>query len=135
MRIARKLRSRPEAPTPVAALLAVFALLVQAFMPSAAMAAQGRVSDETVIVCTQMGVQILKVGQGDSPQESGFAGLPCPNCLAAAVAVVLTTPERLPRPVAYEAPRIEHLETAELTLRGARAPPRPPGQGPPVLNA
>jgi hypothetical protein len=135
MRIARKPSSRPAAPTPVAALLAVFALLVQAFMPSAAMAAQGRNADETVIVCTQMGVQVVKIGQDGGGRQSGFAGLPCPNCLAAAVAVVLATPERLPQPVAYVSGRVERVETAELTLRGARAPPRPPGQGPPALNA
>lgn len=135
MRIARNLRSRPEAPTPVAALLCVFALLVQAFMPAAAMAAQAASADETMIVCTQMGVQVVKLGGAEAPQKGGFAGLPCANCLAATAAVVLSTPERIDAPVAYETARVEHAETAELTLRGARAPPRPPGQGPPAPNA
>jgi hypothetical protein len=135
MRIARNLRSRPEAPTPVAALLCVFALLVQAFMPAAALAAQAGSADETMIVCTQMGVQVVKVGDAQTPQKGGFAGLPCANCLAATAAVVLSTPERVEAPVAYQAARVEHVETAELTLRGARAPPRPPGQGPPRPNA
>ncbi|MET0273719.1 MAG: DUF2946 family protein [Phenylobacterium sp.] len=135
MRIARTLGSRPEAPTPVAALLCVFALLVQAFMPAAAMAAQAGTTDDTMVICTQMGVQVVKVGEAQAPQKGGFAGLPCANCLAATAAVVLSIPERIDAPVAYETARVEHVETAEVTLRGARAPPRPPGQGPPEPNA
>jgi hypothetical protein len=135
MRIARNLHSRPEAPTPVAALLCVFALLVQAFMPAAAMAAQGTSADETIVICTQMGVQVVKLGGNDAPAPKGFAGLPCADCLGAATAATLPAPERPALPVAYEAPRVEHVETADLALRGARAPPRPPGQGPPAPNA
>lgn len=135
MRIARTLRSRPQAPTPVAALLCVFALLVQAFMPAAAMAAQGRQDTETLIICTQMGPQVVTVGEAEAPQKSGFAGLPCADCLAATAAVTLPAPGRIEAPVAYDAPRVEHVDAAELALRGARAPPRPPGQGPPAPNA
>ena len=134
MRTARKSASRRPAQTPVAALLAVFALLIQALTPSAAMAAQGGASDETVIVCTQMGVQVLKLGDAGAPTKGGFAGLPCQDCLAPALAATLPAPERLVLPVAYEAHRVEHVETADVALRGARAPPRPPGQGPPAPN-
>jgi hypothetical protein len=129
MALARQMRSRPRAPL-AAALLAVLAVMVQALLPSAAMAAQAGDRGETIMICTAMGVQTIKVGGGS--QKKGFAGLPCQDCLAAATAVVLPAPQPVVLPVAYATAYVLDAPRAELAPRSARAPPRPPGQGPPT---
>jgi hypothetical protein len=114
----------------VAALRAVLAVMVQALFPSAAMAAQAGARGETIMICTAMGLQTVKVdGQG---QKEGFAGLPCQDCLAAATAVVMPAPQPAVARVAYATAYVLAAPRAELTPRSARAPPRPPGQGPPT---
>ncbi|RAK59838.1 DUF2946 domain-containing protein [Phenylobacterium hankyongense] len=115
---------------PAAALLAVFALLIQALLPAAAMAAQSRSSGETIVICTQMGVQTIKVGE-DGKTQKGFAGLPCQDCLGAATAA-LPAPEPIALPVAYVVAQVEHTTPIRARPQIARAPPRPPGQGPPT---
>lgn len=121
---------RASRPPLAAALLAVLAVMVQALMPSAAMAAQAGGRGETITICTGMGLQTVKVdGQG---QKKGFAGLPCQDCLAAASAVVMPPPQPAVVRVAYATAFVLDAPRAELTPRSARAPPRPPGQGPPT---
>jgi len=116
--------------TRVAAWLGVLALLVQALIPAAAMAAQaGSSGGERIVVCTVSGVQTLTVGgrqQGGQP----FAGLPCHNCLAASCAA-LPAPEPQIERIAYAAARVERPRERAWAPALARAPPRPPGQGPP----
>jgi len=113
----------------IAALVAVFALMVQALVPAAAMAAQPDRSGFAVI-CTQNGTSTISFG-GQPSKPKGFAGMPCQDCLAAALAVT-QTPELAVQPVIYAAARIEHAPAERLIEPRARAPPRPPGQGPPT---
>jgi hypothetical protein len=113
----------------IAALLAVFALLVQALIPSAAMAA--RANDGSVI-CTATGTHAL--GDLTRPSDTGktLGGMPCQDCLAAAMAMVMASPVIAAQPVAYEVARVEHGAATSLPAPRARAPPRPLGQGPPT---
>ena len=56
-----------------------------------------------------------------------FAGMPCQDCLAAALAVT-QAPELAVQPVSYVMARIAHPPIRRLVEPRARAPPRPPGQ-------
>lgn len=119
----------------LAALVAVFALMVQVLIPAAAMADAPDGGGATVI-CTAAGTQTIAAdGAAKAPKpgdpQHGFGGMPCQDCLAAAMACV-TTPELAVQPVAYEVARVEHAAAAPLLEPRARAPPRPPGQGPPT---
>jgi hypothetical protein len=113
----------------LAVLVAVFALLVQALVPAAAMAAAPDASGRMVI-CTGTGVATVS-DQAPPSKPKGFAGMPCQDCLAAALAVV-QTPELAVQPVTYAIARIERAPAERLIEPRARAPPRPPGQGPPT---
>ena len=118
----------------VAAWLGVLALLVQALLPAAAMAAQaGAAHGERIVVCTLAGARTL-VGPSDknglAKHGKGFAGLPCHDCLAAATAA-LPTPEPVIEPASYTISQVEHAPERSWAPQLARAPPRPPGQGPP----
>jgi hypothetical protein len=106
----------------------VFALLVQALIPAAAMARPEPAGGE--IICTASGTQTLAPHGQPAPQK-GFGGMPCQDCLAAAMAAVVT-PQLAIRPVAYVAEHVEHAPVLNLLAPRARAPPRPPGQGPPT---
>jgi len=112
----------------LAALFAVFALMVQALIPAAAMARPQ--ADEAQVICTASGTQAA-APHGQSAPHKGFGGMPCQDCLAAAMACV-TTPALAVLPVAYVTARVEHAAAAPPLELRARAPPRPPGQGPPT---
>ncbi|MDB5435372.1 MAG: hypothetical protein JWR47_1629 [Phenylobacterium sp.] len=112
----------------LAALFAVFALLVQALIPAAAMARPD--SSGTVTICTATGTETI-APHGQPAPHKGFGGMPCQDCLAAAMAAVVT-PQLAVQPVAYAAERVEHAPVVSLLEPRARAPPRPPGQGPPT---
>lgn len=113
----------------LAALFAVFALLVQALIPAAAMARPDPAGG--IVICTATGTQtITPHGQPGAPHK-GFGGMPCQDCLTAAMAAVVT-PQLAVQPVAYAAERVEHAPVDRLLEPRARAPPRPPGQGPPT---
>jgi hypothetical protein len=112
----------------MAAAFAVFAILFQALLPAAAQAAQAR--GATLVVCAIDGAHSLRLAQVPGPHK-GFAGLPCPDCLTAATAVVLTAPPQLlSTSTAFAV--VEHVPVPAVRLAFARAPPRPPGQGPPT---
>jgi hypothetical protein len=114
----------------LAVLVAVFALLVQALVPAAAMAAATPDASSLMVICTGTGVATVS-DQGPPSKPKGFAGMPCQDCLAAALAVV-QTPELAVQPVSYTIARIERVPAERLIEPRARAPPRPPGQGPPT---
>jgi len=117
----------------MAALVAVFALMVQALVPAAAMAAAPGAGG-VMVICTQNGTATVAFGQPGQAQggkSRGFAGMPCQDCLAAALAMT-ETPELAVQPVVYVAARIEHAPAERPIEPRARAPPRPPGQGPPT---
>jgi hypothetical protein len=113
----------------VAALLAVLALLVQALIPAAAMArpdASGR-----IVICTATGTETIGSDGKPAAPDKGFGGMPCQDCLAVAMAAVIAPGLAVQR-VAYAAERVEHVPVTSLVQPRARAPPRPPGQGPPT---
>jgi len=114
----------------IIALFAVFALLVQALIPSAAMAAGPRLMPGDFI-CDSAGVHSAAADPSTGAQHKAQGGMPCPFCLAACLAFV-DTPRLAIHPVAYEVGRIEHVASAIEIAPRARAPPRPPGQGPPT---
>ena len=126
---ARATSRRPTA----ALLLALFALLLQSLLPAAALAAQagGRKGD-TIVICTQMGVQTIRT-DGGKPPAKGFAGLPCQDCLGPATAVTAAPQAPAVEPVVYAYVHVERRPDSVTLPVGARAPPRPPGQGPPTL--
>jgi len=113
----------------LAVLMAVFALLVQALVPAAAMAAAPSASG-VMVICTGTGVATVS-DQAPPSKPKGFAGMPCQDCLAAALAVT-QLPALAIQPVIYAVARIERAPAERLIEPRARAPPRPPGQGPPT---
>jgi hypothetical protein len=115
-----------------AAWLGVLALLVQAMLPAAAMAATaGAQRGERIVVCTVSGVRTITVGDHPTGGGKSFAGMPCQDCLAAA-AVALPAPEPQIAPIVYAQTAVERPRERSWPPSLARAPPRPPGQGPPT---
>lgn len=128
MRFGRKMRASG---TRLGILAAVLALFAQALLPAAAMAAES-IGSARIELCTEEGAKTVVIG-ADGKVREGFAGLPCVDCLGATLAVTVT-PELAVTPVAYEVAEVRHLTQAPSLQPRARAPPRPPGQGPPALN-
>jgi hypothetical protein len=120
-----------ETRTVWAVVAAVVALFSQALLPAASMAAES-LGAVQVELCTDQGAKTVVLG-ADGKVRQGFAGLPCHDCLAASFAVV-TTPELAIAPVAYAVAVVRHQASVATVQPRARAPPRPPGQGPPALN-
>jgi len=123
----------------LAALAAMLAVFVQALTPSAAMAHDLRESGSAIVICTAEGSKVVIIDEDGSVRTEpakGFMGLKCSSCVGPTLAVALNAPLPTFVPVRYS----EFVETPVqrvLGVRGhARAPPRPPGQGPPsFLNA
>jgi hypothetical protein len=118
----------------VAVLVAVFALLIQALTPAAAMAAR---SDGAggMVICTGDGTATLTADghlvKSPPSKPKGFAGMPCQDCLALAMTAIVTPQPTILR-VAYTAALVEHAPVRQLFPPRARGPPRPFGQGPPT---
>jgi hypothetical protein len=122
--------------TALAAMLAVF---VMGLTPAAAMAHDLRESGSAMVICTADGSKVVVIdenGQVRTAPAKGFMGLKCSNCVGPTLAATLDTPVPAVAPVHY-AQYIETPVERVLGVRGhARAPPRPPSQGPPLfLNA
>lgn len=123
----------------LAALAAMVAVFVQALTPAAAMAYDLRESGSAIVICTAEGSKVVILnddGSVSTAPAKGFMGLKCSNCVGPTLAVALDAPLPTFVPVRYS----EFVETPVqrvIGVRGhARAPPRPPGQGPPYfLNA
>lgn len=110
------------------AVVAVFALLVQALMP--AFAAAGPMPDGATLICTDMGLQTAPT-DGSAPPAPDHA---CKHCLCPAAASEPPKTASVVR-IAYavaQAPAVDHRRALPPP---ARAPPRPPGQGPPASDA
>jgi hypothetical protein len=107
----------------------VFALLIQALLPSAAMAAQG--SGASLVICTTAGAKTVKADAAPHAPSKGFAGMPCQDCLAASVAAV-APPVLTFAPASRAVASAEHCSDPAAQPPPARAPPRPFGQGPPA---
>jgi hypothetical protein len=134
----RKAAMSPAHPTAkherraICALFAVFALMVQVLMPTAAMAARPDPA-ATMVICTAKGTEVVTPdGKPAAPHKQAFDGMPCQDCLAAAMAVAPPAPAPDLQRVAYAVARVEHATVRAVLAPRARAPPRPPGQGPPT---
>jgi hypothetical protein len=129
--MARTRRTRP--PTlraELATAFGVFALFLQALLPGAALAHAGRGGVESPAICSLAGAHASIDAAHGSRSGKGFAGLACLDCVTCAVAA---TAAPSPATLAVRNARLatEAPHPPELTPRLARAPPRPPGQGPP----
>lgn len=116
--------------SPFVVLAAVFALLIQAMLPSAVMAAQSAATDGLVI-CTAQGMETVRSDADGQPAKS-VGGQPCPYCLAAATAAVVIGQNISVALVAYTARPSFHIAPAQDRPTLARPPPRPPSQAPPI---
>jgi len=105
--------------------------MVQTLIPGAAMAARPDGAGGTII-CTAAGPQTISADGKSSPAHKTPGGMPCQDCLAAAMTVVAPAPAPTVQPVAYAIARVEHAPVRPVFAPRARAPPRPPGQGPPT---
>lgn len=123
----------------LAALAAMLAVFVQALTPAAAMAHDLRESGSVMVICSAEGSKVVileKDGTVSTAPAKGFMGLKCSNCVGPTLAVTVDAPVPAVAPVQY-ADYVETPVQRVLGVRGhARAPPRPPSQGPPAnLNA
>ena len=112
------------------ALVAVFALMVQALIPAMANAAPVRAGEQ--VICTDHGLQTVSLDE-KAPAKSQAASH-CGHCVCPPVAA---QPPAILEPTAFVAYALElRPEAASADLPPpARAPPRPPGQGPPTSDA
>lgn len=110
------------------ALVAVFALLVQALVPAFAMAAPAAAGE--MLICTQMGLQTAPGDTGAPPA----ANHGCKHCLCPAP-VSDPPPVVSVQRIAYAVAEAPIAPRAHRLIPPARAPPRPPGQGPPTSDA
>jgi len=123
----------------LAALAAMLAVFVQVMTPAAAMAHDLRESGSAIVICSAEGSKVVLIAEDGSVRTApakGFMGLKCSDCVGPTLAVTLDTPVPAIAPAEY-AEFIETPVQRVLGVRGhARAPPRPPSQGPPAnLNA
>ena len=125
---ARPLSARAERRA-VVALLTAFALLVQALIPTLASAAP--MSPGEMTLCTLDGVQSAPGGPIPDPSSTDHS---CQHGLCPAIA---TTPPPVVslRHVVYVLTEAPVADTPRGFRPQARAPPRPPGQGPPLSHA
>ena len=112
------------------ALVAVFALMVQALIPAMANAAPARSGEQ--VICTGHGLQTVSL-DGKAPAK-GQAAAHCEHCVCPPVAA---QPPAVIEPAVFIAyARQARTQSAAVGLPPpARAPPRPPGQGPPTSDA
>ena len=83
-------RGRSRRRSPLAVLFSVAALLIQALLPAASLAAES-IGSVRVELCTPEGAKTVVIDHEGQVQK-GFAGLPCHDCLGATLAVI-TSPD------------------------------------------
>jgi hypothetical protein len=121
-------KRRKRSPSGLAALIGMLALLAQALLPAAALAATAAGAQQ-VDLCTTDGRQVVAVDRDGAP-IAPFAGLPCLDCVGALTAA-LAAPEPANAPVAYAAEARFLVPAPQRTRPAIRAPPRPPSRAPP----
>ena len=109
------------------ALVAVFALLVQALAPAFAVA--GPMPDGGNVICTAMGLQTAPADSTPPPVDHT-----CKHCVCPAPADLPPSPATKTR-VAYSVTEAPTSAANRIVPPPGRGPPRPPGQGPPGSNA
>jgi hypothetical protein len=114
------------------AVLAWAAILMFAAQPLAAqaMAAADQGPTVTLLICSQHGAGKVVVDLNGAPVDQKAECGKCPNCLAAPPVLARTAP--LAAPISYRYQPVVFTAGHDLVIAGARAPPRPPSQGPPL---
>ena len=126
----------------IAVALAALALFIQALIPAAAIAHDNSIDAAggglTVSICTGQGLKTIDLATGkvvsSQPDSAAkhFMGLHCTACAAANFAAVRDHADiQVGAPVRYAARAIVFQPERAHAAAQARAPPRPPGQGPP----
>lgn len=110
------------------ALVAVFCLLVQALVPAFAAAAPASAGE--MLICTDMGLQTAPDGGTGAPAQQHS----CKHCLCPAPAADPPAVFSVQR-IAYAVAATPAVPKTQRLLPPVRAPPRPPGQGPPTSDA
>lgn len=113
------------------ALLAAFVLIVQALWPTAAMAASPDFGSAAMI-CTGSGLAAPPTGDL-APYNAG--GPMCPDCVCPPLAAEPPSLAMTSAPVRYADAARPYRVASSWVAPPTRAPPRPPGQGPPASNA
>lgn len=115
------------------AVFAWAATLMFALQPlsAQAMAAQPAGPTVTLLVCSDHGGGKVVVDLNGVPVQQNPDCNKCPGCLGAPAAIETAAP--LIIPVAYAYQPVAFAAGHDLVIAGARAPPRPPSQGPPIL--
>jgi hypothetical protein len=113
------------------AFLAWAALVLFAAQPISAMAMTPASAGQTVEICSAHGGgKILVDATTGAPIQKSAECDKCPNCVAPA-ALETRVPVSTSTACAFQ-PAV-FTPGHDLVIAGARAPPRPPGQGPPLL--
>jgi hypothetical protein len=117
------------------AMLVWAAMLMFAVQPLAAqaMAATDPGPTVTLLVCSDHGGGKVVVDLNGVPVDQKAECGKCPSCLGAPVAAEPVAPLSAPARYSYQ-PAV-FTAGHDLVVAGARAPPRPPSQGPPASHA
>lgn len=121
--------SMPRRRGGLAALIGVLALLAQALLPSAALAASAAGSRQ-VELCSSDGREVVAVDRHGEP-IAPFAGLPCLDCVGAVTAAAVPPETAATAPVTYFTTAQFVAPVRQRGRPAIRAPPRPPSRGPP----
>ncbi|MFN4296332.1 MAG: DUF2946 family protein [Brevundimonas sp.] len=114
----------------LAFLAAVFAIVLGALLPSAALA--GSRDGRPIVMCSAQGPKTIRVG-GDGEQTSGLKDARCAFCIPAHTpALPPPSPPRL-LPVLRPATTVAWTAAAQAAPPPARAPPRPYSTAPPLI--
>lgn len=108
------------------ALAAIFAMLFTAALPAYA------VGVEEVTICSSHGDRTVFVAAEQGEVSSAEACSHCSHCTLA-TAVILPELSVQAQVVFYPAAVAQHASATSI-VKAARAPPRPPSQGPPLVR-
>lgn len=113
----------------LAFLAAVFAVVLGALMPSAAMA--GSRDGRPIVMCSAQGPKTIRVG-GDGDQTSGLKDARCAVCIMAHAAALPPPAPPRPLPVLRPSTTVAWTTATQAAPPPARAPPRPHSTAPPL---
>ncbi|MFT4955636.1 MAG: hypothetical protein ACI8U3_002033 [Brevundimonas sp.] len=113
----------------LAFLAAVFAVVLGALLPSAALA--GSRDGRPIVMCSAEGPRTIRVG-GDGDQTSGLADAACAFCIAAQTPALPPPSPPQPLPVIRPATTVAWTAAAQAAPPPARASPRPHSTAPPL---
>lgn len=112
----------------LAFLAAVFALVIGALLPFAAVAAVQ--PGHPLILCTAEGPQTIQSGGMDGPINK-HVGAKCAACVTPPLAALPAPPTPDPAPVVRTFETVVYAPIGASSPPPARAPPRPPSTAPP----